>query len=175
MGRDKALLVMEGETLVERAIRKLREVCAEVAIAGGSEALTRFGRVVPDAEMGCGPLGGMVAALAESRCEWNVFLPVDVPFVPVSCLRELVSAAAESELGAMARVEGQVQPLCGVYSKAMLPVLRQELAEGRWKVAQAIAAAGPVGMVDFEDVEWFRNVNTPEEFVAARGMVVRRT
>lgn len=169
MGRDKALLVMDGETLVERAIRKLSEVAAEVAIAGGAHDLARFGRVVPDAEVECGPLGGMVAALRESRFEWNVFLPVDVPFVPAACLRELIAAAMNAGEAAMARAEGQVQPLCGVYAKAMLPVLQQELAEGRWKVAEAVAAAGPVRMVDFADARWFRNVNTPEEFAEAMG------
>ena len=169
MGRDKALLVLEGETLVERCLRKLSEVCAEVAIAGGAEALARFGRVVADAEAGCGPLGGIVAALRESRFEWNVFVPVDVPFVPVSCLKELVAAAMGSGEAAMARVDGKLQPLCGVYPKTMLPVLQRELAEGRWKVALAVAAAGPVRVVDFADARWFRNVNTPEEFAAAQG------
>ncbi|HEU5341609.1 molybdenum cofactor guanylyltransferase [Edaphobacter sp.] len=171
MGRDKALLVLEGEPLVARCLRKLHEVCAEVAIAGGAEELARFGRVVTDAAPGCGPLGGIVAALAESRFEWNVFVPVDVPFVPVLCLNELIAAAMDSGEAVMARVDGKLQPLCGVYPKTMLLALQRELAEGRWKVAQAVAAAGPVRMVDFADAEWFRNVNTLEEFVAAQGNV----
>ena len=173
MGRDKALLVLEGETLVERCLRKLSEVADEVAIAGGTEALARFGRVVPDAEPGCGPLGGIVAALAESRFEWNVFVPVDVPFVPVECLKELVAAAMDSGEAGMARVDGELQPLCAVYPKTMLPGLRRELDAGRGKVVLAVAAAGPVRVVDFADARWFRNVNTPEEFAAAQAEKVR--
>lgn len=167
MGQDKALLKLGGEALVERCLRRLGEVCVEVAIAGGSADLARFGRIVPDMSPGCGPLGGIVSALAESRFAWNLFLPVDAPFVPVSCLRELLSAATASGTGAVAQVEGRLQPLCGVYSKKMLAVFEQELTAGRWKVAQAIEAAGPVEVVDFQDAQWFVNLNTPEEFAEA--------
>lgn len=167
MGQDKALLKLGGEALVERCLRRLSEVCVEVAIAGGSADLARFGRIVPDVSPGCGPLGGIVSALAESRFTWNLFLPVDAPFVPVSCLKALLSAAMDSDTGAVARVEGRLQPLCGVYSKKMLAVLQQELAAGRWKVAQAIEAAGPVNAIDFACARWFVNLNTPEEFAEA--------
>jgi len=167
MGQDKALLKLGGEALVERCLRRVGEVCVEVAIAGGSADLARFGRIVPDMSPGCGPLGGIVSAVAESRFEWNLFLPVDAPFVPVSCLKELLSVAMNSGTGAMARVEGRLQPLCGVYSKKMLTVLQQELAAGRWKVAQAIETAGPVEVVDFAEARWFVNLNTPEDFAEA--------
>ena len=168
MGCDKALLMLDGERLVQRAIRKLSEVCAEVAIAGGGGELARFGRVIPDQYSGCGPLGGIVSALEQSSFEWNLFLPVDAPFVPVSRLKALVLMAAGIPcVCVMARVQGQVQPLCAVYSRKALGVLQRELAAGRWKVGLAIEAAGPVKVVDFEDARLFANLNTPEEFAEA--------
>jgi molybdenum cofactor guanylyltransferase len=168
MGRDKALLTLGGQPLVERGIRKLGEVCAEVAIAGGTEDLGRFGRVILDKSVGCGPLGGIVSALQESSFKWNLFLPVDAPFVPVSALKGLLARAAGFDgVCVMARTEGQMQPLCAVYSKKSLGVLEQELAAGRWKVTKAIEAAGEVRFVDFEDASWFANLNTPEEFAEA--------
>jgi molybdenum cofactor guanylyltransferase len=168
MGRDKALLELGGESLVERAIRKLGEVCVEVAIAGGTEDLARFGRVILDKSTGCGPLGGIVSALGESSFQWNLFLPVDAPFVPVSALEELISQTRGFDgMCVMARTGGQIQPLCAVYSKKSLGVLQRELAAGRWKVMRAIEAAGGIRFVDFEDAGWFANLNTPEEFAEA--------
>lgn len=168
MGQDKALLRLGGMTLVERCVRKLAAVCDEVAIAGGEPELQHFARVVTDRAPGCGPLGGIVAALEQSCREWNLFLPVDAPFVPVTCLPKLLRAAAEGCGDAViARAEGRLQPLCGVYSRKMLPRLRQELAEGRWKVAPALQAAGSVGVIDFANVKWFANLNTPAEFAEA--------
>jgi len=168
MGQDKALLTLGGEPLVKRGVRKLSKVCAEVAIAGGAEDLTQFGRVIPDESAGCGPLGGIVAALEQSSFEWNLFLAVDAPFVPVSVLKALLFMAAGSRgVCVMARAQGVMQPLCAVYSREALAVLRQELAAGRWKVTRAIEAAGPVKVIDFDEASWFANLNTPEEFAEA--------
>jgi molybdenum cofactor guanylyltransferase len=168
MGQEKALLTLGGESLVKRGVRKLKEICAEVAIAGGSEDLARFGRVIPDKSPGCGPLGGIVSALEQSSFEWNLFLPVDAPFVPVSALKALLVMAGESpSMCVMARVEGLMQPLCAAYSRKTLWVLQEELAAGRWKVTSAIEAAGTVTVMDFDDARWFANLNTPEEFAEA--------
>jgi molybdenum cofactor guanylyltransferase len=167
MGRDKALLTLGGEPLVKIGLEKLQAVCEVVSIAGGSEELAGFGRVVPDRWVGCGPLGGIVSALEQSLFEWNLFLPVDVPFVPVFCLEALLLGASGYPcVCAMAGVGGVKQPLCAVYSRKALSVLQRELAEGRWKVTEAIAAAGLVQVLDFENVDWFTNLNTPEEFAA---------
>lgn len=168
MGQDKALLQLGGVTLVERCLGKLRAVCDEVAIAGGQPELELYGRVIPDEAPGCGPMGGIVAALEQSSHEWNLFLPVDAPFVPEECLRELLQAAAEGGcVAVIARADGRLQPLCGAYSRTMLPVLRRELAEGRWKVAPALDLAGRVRVTDFANVKWFANLNTPAEFSEA--------
>lgn len=164
MGRDKALLEIDGETLVARAVGSLKEVCAEVAIAGGGAELARFARVVPDVAPGCGPLGGIVSALAETPFQWNLFLAVDVPFVPKEVWRRLLGQAENSGAAAvMARVGEQVHPLCAAYSRRALRVLREELDAGRWKVADAVGAAGFIDYADFDVPEWFRNVNTPED------------
>ena len=168
MGRDKARLEYEGEALVARAVRKLGEVCADVAIAGGV-GLEEFGRVVPDEVRGCGPLGGIVAALEQSEWEWNLFLPVDVPLVPVVALRELMGLADAGCVAVLTETEGRVNPLCGVYSRRALPVLREELAGGRLKVRVAVEKAGVVRYWKAPVEGWFRNCNTPEEFAGMVG------
>ena len=168
MGRDKALLLLNGEPLVQRGLRTLQEVCTEVAIAGAAQDLSSFGRVIPDEVADCGPLGGIVSAMEQSSSEWNLFLSVDSPFVPAAALiRLLVIAASFPSIGVMARAAGVLQPLCAVYSRKALPILREELAVGRWKVTQAIATAGEYKIVDFAEESWFRNLNTPEEFAEA--------
>ena len=174
MGRDKALLTLGGEPLVKIGLEKLKAVCDVVAIAGGTAELARFGWVVPDNRPGCGPLGGIVSALQQSLFEWNLFLPVDAPFVPIACLKSLlIMATGSSSVCVMARVEGQAQPLCAVYSRSAVEVLDRELNEGRWKVAEAIEAAGQVKVLDFKESGWFANLNTPEEFAEAARRVSR--
>jgi len=169
MGRDKALLDWNGETLVELALRKLRAVCAEVAIAGGGAELARFGRVIPDETPGLGPLGGIVAALTESAYEWNLFLAVDMPFVPEKALRSLCAAVCAKEMIVLAQADGYVQPLCGMYSRRALPVLRRELQAGRLKLKDAASVTGSCAYLPIGTEAWFRNLNTPDNFRAALG------
>jgi molybdopterin-guanine dinucleotide biosynthesis protein A len=167
MGREKALLTLGGEPLVKIGLEKLKVVCDEVGIAGGTEDLAHYGRVIPDKRTGCGPLGGIVSALEQSSRDWNLFLPVDAPFVPIAYLKSLLMATDFTSVCVMARVDGRAQPLCAVYSRSALGVLERELNEGRWKVVEAIEAAGQVKLLDFEDAGWFANLNTPEEFAKA--------
>jgi molybdopterin-guanine dinucleotide biosynthesis protein A len=173
MGQDKALLLFDGTTLVSRALEKMKAVCASVAIAGGGESLASFGRVVPDSLPGCGPLGGIVAALEGSDFEWNLFLPVDVPLLTVDFLRELGERCLESSaVAVMPRIGGRAEPICAGYSRRALPGLRQALDAGRFKVTAAAAAAGLVDYVEIAETGMFANVNTPEEFAAAERLLV---
>ncbi len=174
MGRDKALLELGGRSFVEIGLEKLRVACREVRLLGNDPALGRFGAaVVPDAIAGRGPLGGIVAGLEVSESEWNLFLAVDVPFVPVEALKMLlVASRADGAMCVMAEAFGQPQPLVAVYARAALPTLRTELDAGRWKVMSAIEAAGAVRYLPFEQDGWFRNLNTPEEFAEAEAKAI---
>ncbi len=168
MGRNKSLLMLENETLAARSLRKLRLVCTEVALAGGAPELEALARIVPDSYPNCGPLGGIVSALEQSASEWNLFLAVDMPFVPLKVLQSLLASAAGMVV--LAEAEGKMQPLCGAYSRRALPTLRAELEAGRYKVKDAVAATGALRLAPFEQLDWFRNINTPGDFMLAQGL-----
>ena len=106
--------------------------------------------MIPDLWPDCGPLGGIVSALEQSPYEWNLFLAVDMPFVPVEVLRSLVAAVRVDYRVVLAEAEGKIQPLCGVYSRRTLPILRAELEAGRYKVKDAVAATGYFCLRKFE-------------------------
>lgn len=166
MGRDKALLLLEGKTLIERAVAKLGNVCSTVAIAGGAENLAKYGRIMGDPMPGCGPLGGLVAALESTESEWNIFLPVDAPLITVGFVRSLAERCLASTAAVvMPLVEERAEPLCAAYHRDALPGLRMALACGRYKVTNAAEAAGRVEYFDVEDgAAQFTNLNRPEEF-----------
>ena len=167
MGTNKALLSFHGELLVERALRKLRRLCSTVAIAGGVPELSPYALVIPDEFPGQGPLGGIVSALEHSTTERNLFLAVDMPLLPVAALEALLSASGDPALVTLAQSAGRVQPLCGVYSRRALPVLRAELLKGNRRVRAAVEATGAIHYWQAPDPAWFTNVNTPDEFAAA--------
>jgi molybdopterin-guanine dinucleotide biosynthesis protein A len=158
MGRDKALLELAGKPLVLHAVVKLRRVCMEVSVLGDDPALDAYAPLVRDLHPDCGPMGGMEAALLHSRYDWNLFLPVDVPFVPTAYLSHWVNHALHvrerrSTLperfempGAYARVwmftvEGVPQPALALVHREVRPFLTESLERGEYKLLPAFEKA----------------------------------
>jgi molybdopterin-guanine dinucleotide biosynthesis protein A len=183
MGRDKALLPLEGIPLIARALDLLRSLGISPRICGSRPDLSCFAEAIPDNFPRCGPLAGIEAALAVSTTEVNLFLPVDLPLLPAAFLRWLLARAEASQAAAtIPVVADRPQPLCAIYSRRLLSGIRQSLAAGDSKVMNGIrrAAGGLNEAVDLFDVEtvaaaadwpcsppvseWFRNVNTPAEY-----------
>jgi molybdopterin-guanine dinucleotide biosynthesis protein A len=190
MGRDKALLEIGGRPLVEIALCLLRGMGVEPRICGTRPDLARFAVVVPDNHPGCGPLAAIEAALSVSGSELNVFLPVDVPLLPGFFLRWMMERAeATKTVATIPLLAGRAQPLCAVYSRRLLHGIQDAIAAGQYKMMAAIAsAAGLLGeRIDQFEVEsvaaalipkiwpacppvqqWFRNINTPEDYEQLR-------
>ena len=93
-GSDKAGAVVEGSTMLERAVRLAGEVADEVILAGrGSEASPGRG-VADDASLPCGgPPRGVASALRAAKGDLIVVLPVDMPYLSRAQLEPLVEAA----------------------------------------------------------------------------------
>jgi molybdopterin-guanine dinucleotide biosynthesis protein A len=193
MGRDKALLELAGGPLIEHAVAKLGRVCAEVRILAGAEdsdsarALAAHAPVVFDLHPGCGPTGGIEAALADSRHEWNLILPVDVPFVPATFLEgwmaRVVVPATRCRI-AILSTEGRAQPALCLMHKQVARYIAEAVARGEFKLMRAFEAAAErlaaqagtrpeeVLRVDAIDEEvggvWWMNLNTPADLAEAQ-------
>lgn len=175
MGRDKALVQLGGVTLIERAVETLRQVCTEVVILASNPALEIYGPLMPDLHPDCGPLGGIEAALAHSRFDWNLLLPVDMPFVPTPLLRGWIARVTRRSNSRVAYFELAERPQPGLLliRRDSLESIRASIARGEYKLLPAIhAAAGAEGLwlerLDGAEAEgWFENINTPDALQAA--------
>ena len=117
MGQDKAAVTLNGLTLLEHALAALRQVCRDVAILGKHDLYGSLGPVYEDIFPGCGPLGGIHAALSNSQTRFNLIIAVDTPFLAPEFLSYLAERAMDS--GAVVttpEIDDYAQPLCTVYS-----------------------------------------------------------
>ena len=146
MGRDKALLELAGRTLAWHAVTKLRRVCADVQILTSRPELEVFAPLVRDMQQGCGPLGGLEAALGHSWHEWNLFLPVDMPFLPSAFLDQWVRAVVARENRgarmAMFTVDGLPQPLFSMLHRDVTLFVHEAMQRGEYKVYPVLEATG---------------------------------
>jgi molybdenum cofactor guanylyltransferase len=174
-GAEKGFIVLEGATLLERTLSRLRFQVDEVIINANGDA-TRFAEtgvvVVPDHLVDVGsPLAGLEAVLrygAAHQFDAVVTVPSDAPFLPLDLVQRLLEAG-EITGAAIARSGAQDHYLTGIWTTAMARPLRQLIeGEGFRRVQDFVARARA------ETVVWshlphdpFFNINTPEDVVSA--------
>ncbi|HUA15434.1 MAG TPA: molybdenum cofactor guanylyltransferase [Verrucomicrobiae bacterium] len=184
MGTDKAFVLLDGRTLIERALEAGRAVSSDVRIVcpgeqGQAARVQPFAPVVQDRFPGCGPLAGIHAALCTSTREWNLMLAVDLPFVTPALFEFLAAIARGSgAIVTVPRVAGRLQPLCGVYRREFADTAENSLRAGRYKIDACFDPDQTlvVGEDELQEggfpAEMFCNLNTPEELATHSGRLI---
>jgi molybdopterin-guanine dinucleotide biosynthesis protein A len=164
-GRDKSALVVDGRTILERQISELSTVTPDVRV------IRREDDLVP----GCGPLGGLHAALNAARGDPLFLVACDMPFVTAALAAYLLMLAGEAD-AVVPRTDGGYHPLCAVYRRACLPAVERRLAERRLKMLDLLHDLR-VREVTADDLGRFgncdrllANVNTPAEFASLEAL-----
>jgi molybdopterin-guanine dinucleotide biosynthesis protein A len=162
MGRDKALLELAGKPLVLHAVTKLRRLCDEVSILGNNPELEAYAPLVRDLRDGCGPMAGIEAALRNSQHDWNLILPVDVPFLPTLLLDNwlwsvLHEPVREIKLSMLA-VDNDPHPALLIIHREVAPYLTASLERGDFKLLPALQLAA-------EDIAARQRVKVEKVFV----------
>jgi molybdenum cofactor guanylyltransferase len=174
MGRDKAWLEIGGQTLLARQIQLARETgAAEIFISGRTEAhYSEFNRrVLQDKFPNAGPLAGIESALDSISTPLLLVLAVDLPEMHVEFLRQLAMHCAEN-LGAIPRVNRNIEPLAAFYLKAAQPLAATLLRTGDNAVSTFAERCVQSGLARFvelpaSETKYFTNWNSPADLASA--------
>ncbi len=125
MGMDKAHVVIEGVTMLDRVAEALSRATDRVVVLGGDhEGYESW----PDSKPGTGPLAGLVTVLSRMTEDRALLVAVDNVFVDAATLHHL--ASIESDLPVVPVDEAGVrQVTCAVYPQ-QIAALAAEEAEG---------------------------------------------
>lgn len=189
MGTDKAMVEFEGRPLIEHAVNLLQGAGLAVSIAGGSpERFAHLAPAVGDVGLSQGPLGGICGALEVTRVTWALFIPIDLPLLPVALLSELQTVAQiTGDPIVVPSANGFAETFPAVVHRSALPALKAELHAGRRGCFAAYqAAANSLGknihvlaaelLVQTGKVKhplgppaarWFHNINSPSDLALA--------
>jgi molybdopterin-guanine dinucleotide biosynthesis protein A len=175
MGQDKAAITLNGFTLLEHALAALRQVCRDVAILGKRDLYGSLGPVYEDIFPGCGPLGGIHAALSHSQTPFNLIIAVDTPFLAPEFLSYLAERAmASGAVVTTPEIDDYAQPLCTVYSLDFHPIAEQALRSGNYKIVPLFPPDRTLVIKEAElrqfafAADMFENLNTPDDLARAR-------
>lgn len=166
MGRDKALLEIEGEPLAARVARIAAEAAGRAVLVAPAALYGRLGYPCLDERFpGLGPLSGLDAALRSGLATWCLLLACDMPGLDAPSLRRLLDTADNSGCDAAVTVSagGRPEPLCAVYHVRLAPLAEQRLLERRLALHDLLSS---IRWVPFPAPHpaFAANINTPEEW-----------
>ncbi len=189
-GTEKALLEVEGTSLLGRTIAALRPQVTSLVISTGSRLVQSAAGDLPtvaDPLPGfLGPLAGILSGLDWTRdhapqCRWLISVPVDAPMFPADLVSRLVTALeTEGADLACAASGGRRHPVFGLWPLALADELRRAVTEegvrkvDHWTSRHRLAvAAWPGQHLDPFHPDPFHNVNTPEDLDLLRMALIR--
>lgn len=162
MGRDKAIVEVDGVAMAARVAAALRVAgCHPVFAVGGDQpALEAMGiEFVTDLHPGEGPVGGVITALKACAPSAVVVVACDLPFLTADTVSALVEAANAAQ--AVVAVTDRVQPMCALWSQSAFDVLRREFDAGERRLLAVLDQLEtrqiPANPQDLA------NVNTPDD------------
>jgi molybdenum cofactor guanylyltransferase len=169
MGTDKAMLQIDGKTLLERAIEICSPVCHEIIISSNNSGHETFGyQVVPDEIKNCGPISGIYSCLQKSKNNWNFIISVDSAFVTEDFVQFLISETGEFDAVVPIHENGK-EPLVALYHKNCLSVIQERIERKDYKMQNLLSVLN----TKFTNVDsWvkkypaiFKNLNRTEDFI----------
>jgi molybdopterin-guanine dinucleotide biosynthesis protein A len=186
-GGDKALVPLGGRPLLAHVIERLRQQVGEIVLNANDDPgrFAAFGLpLAPDRLAGqLGPLAGIHAGLAwaeanrpESR--FVITVAADTPFFPADLVSRLCAATDKANPTlVVARSEGGVHPVFGLWPVSLAPHLEDTLRRGARKALDFVAAHQakevrfPPVDVGGRAVDPFFNINWPEDLAEAEALL----
>jgi molybdopterin-guanine dinucleotide biosynthesis protein A len=172
LGGDKAMVELEGRSLLHYPLSVLRAVLDEVAV------VAKQSTVLPglDVEIALWlepeeprhPLAGVVHALRCARGQPVVVVAGDMPFVTRALVAALARERSRGAVAVVPRAGGRLQPMCARYEPRALGALAGcDLAA---PVADAVGALAP-RILEWPDEEPFFTVKGPEDILQAAALL----
>lgn len=166
MGMEKALIVYEGQNLIERATSLLQHYCDSILISSNKTCANDFGcELVQDEHEDIGPISGLYAALKASQNEHNIVIPCDTPFVTIDVYQQLLRHSENHDAVIAGTADNFVEPLIGYYHRSIFKTLGRQIEKGDYKLHNILKLINAKVEI-FSDKNLFMNINTPSDLAS---------
>ena len=123
---------------------------------------------IHDTFFSLGPFGGICSAFQKDPNSAWIVIATDLPFVNKNVVKILLERRNSAKVATAIKGKGKQfpEPLITIYEPKAYPVLLQYLAQG-YSCPRKMLINSEVEIVEVDD-ELIRNINTPEEYAAAK-------
>jgi molybdopterin-guanine dinucleotide biosynthesis protein A len=172
-GGEKALALVEGDSIVSRVRGALEAVFPRVILVGGGEEvrahLAGMDAFADDAP-GLGPMGGLDTALRVAATPYVFCAACDMPFLDPALVSEVAELAADAD-AACPRIDGRPEPLHACYHARCRGPIRELLARGEQRMTALLGSVRTV-YLDLTESDprsrSLRSINTPDDLSRAQ-------
>jgi molybdopterin-guanine dinucleotide biosynthesis protein A len=164
MKRDKALLPVAGEPLVQRILSQVQGLFDEILVSvakGRRYDFLQYSQVEDEVD-GLGPLAGILSGLRAARNPVSFVMACDVPRLDRDFVSRMLDAAEDFDI-AVPRTDKGLEPLLAVYKKTAIPHIERLLASSERRVL-ALFDRCRTRVVDIGRPPWLLNLNTPGDY-----------
>ena len=147
MGSDKANLLLDGQTLLQRMIATMREIFPYVIVSVRQLRAEIDLPQVCDECSNAGPLAGLASGLGHITTPWAFVVACDMPFM-IPAVVELLARQRGACQAVVPVVNRYPQPLAAFYARNCLAMAQQILAGGGRHSLRALLELLEVRYVD---------------------------
>lgn len=164
-GEDKSLLPVNGKPLIQHIAEQLTDYFDEVIIGANDIEKYKFlqKRVIPDLEIGKGPLMGIYSCLMESGSEVNFITACDIPEMNMGVINRMIALSDGSDVVMPVSNRDKHEPLFAVYRKSIAEKVDVILKNNGRKIVEILKHT-KYRFVDFESGGWYRNLNFKDDY-----------
>lgn len=165
---NKALLKYKEKKFIEHIIDAGKDYKEIIIISNNKEEYKGFNlRVVEDIYKGNGPLSGIHSALMHSNTDKVLCIACDMPLITKKTLDILGNYNGDYDV-LVPLVGDRLQPLCSIYSKNIVPNLKEAISENNNKLQLLIKSLNYKVIEGNENIKFieqdFLNINTEKEY-----------
>ncbi len=169
-GKNKALVKIEGISLIERVIGVMGPLFQNLIISTNTpDDYSHLNlSIQEDLIRGLGPLGGIHAALSVMPDEAGFFVACDMPFLNREFINHMVEVGQGFD-AVVPRISWKLEALHAIYSKRCLPAIERLIESGECQIIRFFPEMS-VRYVEEDEIRCFDpelrsffNVNRPEE------------
>jgi molybdopterin-guanine dinucleotide biosynthesis protein A len=176
-GLDKGLVPFHGTPLVVHVLTILAGLFEEVILVTNQPEsyapLAGTALLTGDLFRGCGPLGGIHAGLDRAGYPAAFCVACDMPYLSDEFIRRQAELFLQRDCDILLpRVRGEIEPLHGIYRKALIGSIERILSDGNGYSIRRLFTEVRTEYLDLEDspevLRMFTNINLPGDLPALR-------
>ncbi len=129
MGENKSLMQLGNKTVIEHVKDLIQSIFSKVILITNDPEEYKFLNlnIYEDIYVRMGPLAGIHSGLTYSNTKKSFFISCDMPFMTKQMIEYLVKYKTTKAI-TIAKADGFIQQLCGLYSKSCLPFAEEILS-----------------------------------------------